>query len=263
MVSPMAPQGVVQSRTNVSDVTNAATPAPAPAAPPAPALNPAGFQDEFVAAAAPDRSKPVLAGDGTSEAGALEKATGGGKSKRKEPAPVQIARSVVNQAPEGEPGPWATDVATSDTPVGQAMTDGIPGNVNCANFVSAVLEVAGWIEPEQHRDNTGLAPGVDDGLYDVLKADEDWQEVDTGESVGPEDFKPGDVVFIYSPDGPVDHVLICTGKDEHGQPTFVSANNVDSNFQPYAEDRSQRVTEKTYPPELWGQLDQVHIMRHP
>lgn len=270
MVSPVASRGVVPSRTNAPDVANATTSPSSTTETQAPAAAPSsagGLQDEFVPAAAPVEGMPDLSAQGAPDASALDEVSGAGAAK-KVPAPVQIARAVVDQGPEGEPGPWATDVAESDTPVGKAMTDGVPPNVNCANFVSGVLEVAGWLQPEQHRDNTGLAPGVDDGLYDELSADQDnWEEVDPGKEVGPEDFQPGDVVFLYkdNPDGGpplVDHVVICTGKDADGNPTFVGANNMDSNYNKYSPDGAQRITEKTYPPELWGQLDQVHIMRH-
>src|SRR5690349_15301399 len=131
MVSPVASQGVIPSRTNVSDV--ATTPSqPSTTETQAPAAAPSdfgGFQDEFVPAAAPAEGMPALSAQGVTDASALDEVSGAGAAE-KVPAPVQIARAVVDQAPEGEPGPWATDVAESETPVGQAMTDGIPPNVN-------------------------------------------------------------------------------------------------------------------------------------
>ncbi|WP_199730906.1 MULTISPECIES: LysM peptidoglycan-binding domain-containing protein [Luteimonas] len=98
------------------------------------------------------------------------------------------------------------------------MQSWVPNNVNCANFVSAVLQKAGLIEP-------GQASASVDQLANNLKGD-GWQTVSL------QNAKPGDVVLMQR-DGQ-SHVVLFAGFD-NGRPTFIGSNNVNA-------DGSQRVS---------------------
>jgi len=93
-----------------------------------------------------------------------------------------------------------------------AMQSWVPNNVNCANFVSGVLEAAGLIDKEQ------ASPSVAQ-LRANLKAD-GWRSIPLSEA------KPGDVV-ISNGGG---HVVIYAGDGK-----FIGSNNVNP-------DGSQRVS---------------------
>ncbi|MDQ3266854.1 MAG: LysM peptidoglycan-binding domain-containing protein [Myxococcota bacterium] len=110
--------------------------------------------------------------------------------------------------------------------VGSDMEDWVPNNVNCANFVSAVLEQAGQISDGQHSASVM-------GLMGNLDGDSDFKRVSLS------DAKPGDVVSMKTPGG--QHVVMFAGFKD-GQPQFVGSNNVNS-------DGSQRIslTSMNYP----------------
>ena len=98
------------------------------------------------------------------------------------------------------------------------MESWVPNNVNCANFVSAVLQKAGVIEP-------GQASASVDQLASNLKGD-GWTTVSL------QDAKPGDVVLMQR-DGQ-SHVVLFAGF-ENGTPKFIGSNNVNA-------DGSQRIS---------------------
>lgn len=98
------------------------------------------------------------------------------------------------------------------------MESWVPNNVNCANFVSAVLQKAGMIEP-------GQASASVDQLASNLKSD-GWTTVSL------QDAKPGDVVLMQR-DGQ-SHVVLFAGF-ENGTPKFIGSNNVNA-------DGSQRIS---------------------
>ncbi|KPN17126.1 hypothetical protein AO715_03330 [Xanthomonas sp. Mitacek01] len=98
------------------------------------------------------------------------------------------------------------------------MQSWVPNNVNCANFVSAVLQKAGMIEP-------GQASASVDQLANNLKGD-GWQTVSL------QNAQPGDVVLMQR--NGQSHVVLFAGF-ENGQPKFIGSNNVNS-------DGSQRIS---------------------
>ncbi|HEY3446548.1 MAG TPA: peptidoglycan-binding protein [Myxococcales bacterium] len=95
-------------------------------------------------------------------------------------------------------------------PVGAAMQDWVPGDVNCANFVSGVLESAGQISRSQ-----GSA-GVFN-LVNNLKADPQWRQVPLSEA------QPGDVIAMHTSGG--QHVEIVAGRDASGL-KMIGSNNI-------------------------------------
>jgi len=113
----------------------------------------------------------------------------------------------------------ARDLKTSGNAVGRAMHDWVPNNVNCANFVSGVLQAAGQISSSQHNNSvTGLMANLD--------RDKDFRRVSLSQA------KPGDVVSMKTPGG--HHVVLFAGW-KNGRPMFIGSNNVNA-------DGSQRVT---------------------
>jgi len=91
------------------------------------------------------------------------------------------------------------------------MESWVPNNVNCANFVSAVLQQAGVIEP-------GQASASVDQLASNLKGD-GWQTVSL------QDAQPGDVVLMQR--NGQSHVVLFAGF-ENGQPKFIGSNNINA-----------------------------------
>lgn len=120
----------------------------------------------------------------------------------------EVAKAYVNQN--------ASSLKVSDSEVGQYMDDGVPNDINCANFVSGVLQAAGQISGRQHHN------GVQ-GLQANLANDGNWEKVSLANA------KPGDAVFFDH------HTVIFAGRDEAGKPLFIGSNNVN-------DDGSQRVT---------------------
>ncbi len=94
-------------------------------------------------------------------------------------------------------------------PVGAAMQDWVPGDVNCANFVSGVLEAAGQITRSQ-----GSA-----GVYNLinnLKASSRWRQIPLSEA------RPGDVIAFRTGS---QHVEIVAGRDANGL-KMIGSNNI-------------------------------------
>ncbi|MCE7031096.1 LysM peptidoglycan-binding domain-containing protein [Lysobacter sp. GX 14042] len=98
------------------------------------------------------------------------------------------------------------------------MESWVPNNVNCANFVSGVLQKAGMID-------SGQASASVDVLASNLKG-AGWQTTSLANA------KPGDVVLMQK--NGQSHVVLFHGF-ENGQPKFIGSNNVNA-------DGSQRVS---------------------
>ncbi|UNK43168.1 LysM peptidoglycan-binding domain-containing C40 family peptidase [Luteimonas sp. S4-F44] len=91
------------------------------------------------------------------------------------------------------------------------MESWVPDNVNCANFVSAVLQKAGVIDASQ-------ASAAVDQLASNLKGD-GWKTVSLA------DAKPGDVVLMQK--NGQSHVVLFAGF-EGGKPKFIGSNNINA-----------------------------------
>jgi LysM repeat protein len=122
----------------------------------------------------------------------------------------------------------------NNDPVGKAMQDWVPGNVNCANFISGVLTAAGQISASQ-----GSA-GVFN-LINNLKADGQWRQVSLSEA------QPGDVIAFYTSGG--QHVEMVAGRDANGL-KLIGSNNILS-------DGTQAVSYNYY-----GGNSIIAVMRH-
>ena len=133
-------------------------------------------------------------------------------------SPLEIARQHL--------GTNAGDLKYQSSGVGADMEDWVPNNVNCANFVSAVLEQAGQIGDSQHSASVY-------GLMGNLDNDSNFQRVSL------QNAQPGDVVSMKTPGG--QHVVLFAGW-ENGKPQFIGSNNVNA-------DGSQRIsmTSMNYP----------------
>lgn len=94
--------------------------------------------------------------------------------------------------------------------VGKVMQDWVPGNVNCANFVSGVLVAAGQISFNQR--NAGV-----NNLIGTLKKDPQWRSVPLSEA------RPGDVIAFKTSGG--QHIEIVAGK-EGGKLKMIGSNNI-------------------------------------
>ncbi|MBX7101226.1 MAG: peptidoglycan-binding protein [Myxococcaceae bacterium] len=93
-------------------------------------------------------------------------------------------------------------------PIAPFMHDGVPQNVNCANFVSACLQKAGLISSGMHDDTVS-------GLSKKLRNSSRWQHVSLAHA------KPGDVCVVNGGG----HVVMFAGRDSHGNPLFIGSNN--------------------------------------
>lgn len=113
----------------------------------------------------------------------------------------------------------ARDLKVSSNPLGRAMQDWVPNNVNCANFVSGALIASG-----QLRQNQGSASVY--GLMGNLDRDPNFRRVSLSQA------RPGDVVSMRTPHG--QHVALFAGW-QNGRPLFIGSNNVNP-------DGSQRVS---------------------
>ncbi len=165
-------------------------------------LNIPGSRDEFVGSAPSSAPSPSVGATPSSSAAPAA----GGSSRA-----FDIARSYL--------GRNASELKLSGNAVGVAMEDWVPNNVNCANFVSAVLRAAGQISPNQHHNAVV-------GLMGNLDRDPDFQRVSL------QNARPGDVVSMKTPGG--HHVVLFAGW-QNGKPQFIGSNNVNS-------DGSQKVT---------------------
>jgi LysM repeat protein len=170
-------------------------------------LNIPGGRDEFVGA----KPKPSTSRRPTKPR--PEAPANDGPSSNKGPTgkAFDIAKQYLN---------WnARNLKVSGNAVGRAMNDWVPNNVNCANFVSGVLQAAGQINKSQHNDSVT-------GLMRNLDRDKDFKRVSLANA------KPGDVVSMKTPGG--HHVVMFAGW-KNGRPLFIGSNNVNA-------DGSQRVT---------------------
>lgn len=164
-------------------------------------LNIPGRTDSFDTSSTtrpPTSSAPASSGPSPSGAGGSQHA-------------YNIARTVL--------GRNAGELKLSAGSIGRAMEDWVPNNVNCANFVSAVLESAGQITRSQHHNAVV-------GLMGNLDRDPDFRRVSLANA------RPGDVVSMKTPGG--HHVVMFAGW-QNGRPMFIGSNNVNA-------DGSQRVT---------------------
>jgi LysM repeat protein len=123
--------------------------------------------------------------------------------------------------PTGAPGGGSSDIAaTAEKYLGQnasslkgnrndnlPMNAGVPSNVCCANFVSAVLTESGHLPGNLHTDSVAQ-------LNTTLRA-QGWTEVSAAQA------KPGDVVIIQG--GGVSHTVIVSGPGQ-----TVGSNNVNA-----------------------------------
>lgn len=168
-----------------------------------------GGRDEFVRSRPPSRNAPGRNPPSapTREPSGPSAPTAPGGSSRA----FDIAKSYLG---------WnARDLKVSGNAVGKAMHDWVPNNVNCANFVSGVLQAAGQIKSSQHHNAvTGLMANLD--------RDPHFKRVSLSQA------KPGDVVSMKTPGG--HHVVMFAGW-KNGRPLFIGSNNVNA-------DGSQRVT---------------------
>lgn len=96
------------------------------------------------------------------------------------------------------------------SPVGRAMEDWVPNNVNCASFVSACLEAAGQIN---HSDYSARCTT----LMANLDRNPRFQRVSIANA------KPGDVVTFKTPGG--HHTVIYAGM-QNGRPLYIGSNNI-------------------------------------
>ena len=133
-------------------------------------------------------------------------------------ASTAASGDVVAQA-RTELGRNAHDVKLGSDAIGKAMCDDVSDWKNCANFVGGALVAAGQITSKDTSANV-------DGLMDKLRKTGNYTE-----SHSLADVQKGDVVaFDHA------HVMICTGFDAKGQPTFIGSNNENK-------DGSQKISE--------------------
>jgi LysM repeat protein len=171
-------------------------------------LNIPGSRDEFVGGTSGGRPGST---PGTQAAGPSGVSSGPG-TRGPGGSPFDIAKA--------ELGKNAGSLKLERSGVGSDMDDGIPNNVNCANFVSACLEQAGQINNSQHNNSVV-------GLQANLDRDPNFKRVSLAEA------KPGDVVSFQTPGGG-HHVVMFAGMKD-GKPQFIGSNNVNS-------DGSQRIS---------------------
>ncbi len=172
-------------------------------------LNIPGARDSFEAGSGPSRSGGATGGSGAQDVQGPNSSGPGTRGPKG--SPFEIAQSHL--------GKNAGSLKLEKNGVGADMEDWVPNNVNCANFVSAVLEQAGQISDSQH-DNSVM------GLQRKLDNDPNFKRISL------KDAKPGDVVSMKTNGG--QHVVMFAGWKD-GKPTFIGSNNVNS-------DGSQRIT---------------------
>ena len=172
-----------------------------------------GYRDEFVPARPARPARPSVPAP----------APRGGEDRRGNSAAFDIAKGLLG---------WnASRLKVATNPVGEAMFDWVPNNLNCANFVSAVLVAAGQL-PRSQVDASVR------GLMDKLDNASGFRRVSL------KDARPGDVVSMKTRGG--HHVVLFAGW-KNGQPLFIGSNNVNV-------DGSQKVS--------WGQFDYPILAIH-
>jgi hypothetical protein len=108
-------------------------------------------------------------------------------------------------------GRWATDLQTRGE-LAPFMTDGVPANINCANFVSACLERAKLISHSQHTNSISAGPRSI-WLSTILDQDKDWKRTTL------ENARPGDVCVVNGGN----HVVMFAGW-KNGEAQYIGAN---------------------------------------
>ncbi len=116
-------------------------------------------------------------------------------------------------------GKNAGSLKLESSPLGRAMEDWVPNNVNCASFVAGCLQAAGQIS---HGD---YSAGCID-LQGKLDRNPKFQRVSLANA------SPGDVVTFKTPGG--HHTVMFAGWKD-GKPQFIGSNNVNA-------DGSQKIT---------------------
>jgi peptidoglycan hydrolase-like protein with peptidoglycan-binding domain len=143
--------------------------------------------------------KHHLTVDGAISAGELEGMKKAAASKHGGLAAYNIAHSLMGKA-----ATWLQ----YHGPIARFMDNGVPQNVNCANFVSSCLQYAGLIKNSQHSDLVS-------GLADNLRSDRNWSHTSLANA------KPGDVCIVNHGD----HVVMFAGRDSNGTALFIGSNN--------------------------------------
>jgi peptidoglycan hydrolase-like protein with peptidoglycan-binding domain len=98
----------------------------------------------------------------------------------------------------------------NNDPVGKAMQDWVPGNVNCANFISGVLVAAKQISFDQRNASVY-------NLIGTLRRDPQWKQVPLSQA------RPGDVIAFKTSGG--QHVEMVAGRDGNGL-KMIGSNNI-------------------------------------
>ena len=152
---------------------------------------------------------------------------------------IALARSVM--------GTKAHDLKlANNTRLGEAMQDWVPDTVNCANFVSGLLEASGQV-------GKGGGHAAVTTLVGKLKKNPNFTEVSL------ENAKPGDVVaFEYNKkDGTKGHhVVVFEGRDAKGNPRFIGSNNINK-------DGTQSISSTTGFPKSWKPMAVMHYSGPP
>jgi LysM repeat protein len=174
-------------------------------------LNIPGSRDEFVPSAGGSRPGSTRPGQSAQPTGGTAPTSSGDGVRGPKGNAFDIAKAHL--------GKNAGSLKLEKNGVGADMEDWVPNNVNCANFVSGVLEQAGMIKNGQHHNAvTGLQANLD--------RDPNFKRVSLAQA------KPGDVVSMKTPGG--HHVVMFAGMKD-GKPQFIGSNNVNS-------DGSQKIT---------------------
>ena len=142
-----------------------------------------------------------------------------GPSGAPDPTPSPVGASKPYDLARQYLGWNARDLKVSSNPVGRAMQDWVPNNINCANFVSGTLIASGQIR--QSQGNASVY-----GLMGNLDRDPNFRRVSLSQA------RPGDVVSMRTPGG--QHVVLFAGW-QNGRPLFIGSNNVNP-------DGSQRIS---------------------
>jgi len=135
---------------------------------------------------------------------ALQKAAGPVEGDHRGKAAYDVARRNL--------GRWATELQRRGE-LAPFMTDGIPANINCANFVSACLERAGLLSKSQHTNSISAGPRSG-WLSTILANDKDWKRTSLKNA------RPGDVCVVNGGN----HVVMFAGRTKSGEPLYIGAN---------------------------------------
>lgn len=146
---------------------------------------------------------PSVGGGGTSSGGGGGDYSGGGVDPGSgTPGPVNVTGDNPAAIAESVMGKSAAQLIAS----GELPMDNVPTDVCCANFVTACLQKAGWIDWHSNSVSSGE-------LQENLKAD-GWRSVPVSEA------PPGSVVIANG-----GHHVVMVGD---GNPPFIGSNNVNA-----------------------------------